>query len=70
MTEKKPDSLDRRRATLQETDRQARLIIRADQESTRNKTKRLKAQRIAKESREGTTELGKKRPRKQPTKRQ
>jgi hypothetical protein len=50
MTEKKPNSIERRRVTLQETDRQARSIIHTDQESTRDKTKRLKAQRLAKEA--------------------
>lgn len=63
MTEpKKPNAIERKRVTLQETDRQARLIIHADQESTRNKTKRLKAQRLSKDAREDVADLDQKKP--------
>lgn len=45
------------------TDRESRKLIDADLQSTRKKTAGLKAQRLAKEAREGITELDKKKPR-------
>jgi len=48
----------------QTTDRESRALIDTELQSTRKKTARLKAQRLAKEAREGITELDKEKPRK------
>ena len=44
------------------TDRESRKLIDADLQSTRKKTVDLKAQRLAKEAREGVIDLDKKKP--------
>ena len=62
MTAIKPDSLARKRATAKETDRAAREIIDADKALTRNKTKRLRAERLAKEASEEIADLDRKKP--------
>lgn len=64
-----PDPMDiRSRAEAQFNSRQtpdneARRLANADLQATRKKTARLKAQRLAKEAREGVAELEQKKPR-------
>ena len=51
---------EERRASAQATDSEARKLIGAELDATRKKTDRLKALRLAKEAREGLTELDRK----------
>jgi hypothetical protein len=57
MTAKNPNAIERKRASLKETDRAARVIIEEDAQSTRKKTARLKAKRLLKEA-EGDASRG------------
>ena len=50
MTAKNPNAIERKRASLRETDRAARLIIEENAQSARKKTAGLRAQRLAKEA--------------------
>ena len=54
--------LDTRSEKVRATDRESRKLIDADLQSTRTKTERLKAQRIAQEASKGITDLDRKKP--------
>ena len=64
MTRQTP--LEQRRAIFKQTDLAAREIVEAEGAATRKKTAKLRAERLAKEAREGTADLDRKAP---PTKR-
>ncbi len=63
---KAPDSLQKRMDRADATDREARSLISAEQEATRKKTLRLRAARLARDAREGKTELDKPAPKRKP----
>ena len=57
-----PGRFETRVEKARTTDRESRKLIDADLQSTRKKTERLKAQRIAQEASEGITDLDRKKP--------
>ena len=57
-----PGRFDTRFEKARATDRESRKLIDADLQTTRKKTERLKAQRIAQEASKGITDLDKQKP--------